>query len=252
MVATVVVVVATHNLAIGVVVGVLVAMVDVRPPRRPPRRGHRDVDRPRRHATAVYAVTGELFFASSNDLVTQFDYADDPDQVVIDLSASHIWDASTVAALDAITTKYAAQGQDRRDHRPEPLERRAPRTPLRLPAEPLTRPPRGESGSRVGTGWPVMNPDRARQVAVSPLGRCHASARATRRSNKPHMRATTTNAPPSEARRESGRARAVLDAPVAPSPGGWRGAGRGHRRRGRGMSGGWVLSIGVVPVRSRR
>ena len=59
----------------------------------------------------VYRVTGELFFASSNDLYTQFDYAEDPDRVVIDLSDSHVWDASTVAALDAITTKYARRGK---------------------------------------------------------------------------------------------------------------------------------------------
>ena len=57
------------------------------------------------------AVTGELFFASSNDLYTQFEYADDPGHVVIDLSASHVWDASTVAALDAITTKYHRKGK---------------------------------------------------------------------------------------------------------------------------------------------
>ena len=59
----------------------------------------------------VYAVTGELFFASSNDLVHQFDYAADPDQVVIDLTDAHVWDASSVAALDAITTKYEARGK---------------------------------------------------------------------------------------------------------------------------------------------
>jgi SulP family sulfate permease len=56
--------------------------------------------------TAYYTVTGALFFASSNDLMTQFEYADDPDRIVIDMSASHIWDASTVATLDAITYKY--------------------------------------------------------------------------------------------------------------------------------------------------
>jgi len=61
--------------------------------------------------TRVYGVNGELFFASSNDLVYQFDYAGDPENVVIDLSNSHIWDASTVAALDAITTKYARKGK---------------------------------------------------------------------------------------------------------------------------------------------
>ena len=48
------------------------------------------------------------YFASSNDLVYQFDYAGDPEHVVIDLSGSHVWDASTVAALEA---RYAAKGK---------------------------------------------------------------------------------------------------------------------------------------------
>ncbi|MGW4802221.1 hypothetical protein ACWEPC_58390 [Nonomuraea sp. NPDC004297] len=39
--------------------------------------------------------TGELFFASSNDLVSQFNYPDDPADVVIDLTDAHIWDASS-------------------------------------------------------------------------------------------------------------------------------------------------------------
>ena len=60
---------------------------------------------------AVYTVTGELFFASSNDLYTQFEYAEDPDHVVIDLTSSHVWDASTVASLDAIVTKYGRKGK---------------------------------------------------------------------------------------------------------------------------------------------
>ncbi|OZF37496.1 SulP family inorganic anion transporter [Rhodococcus sp. 14-2483-1-2] len=109
MLATVVVTVATHNLAYGVVVGVLTAMVlfarrvahltevvDV---------AHPDQD------TRVYAVNGELFFASSNDLIYQFDYVGDPKNVVIDLSGAHVWDASTVATLDAITSKYEAKGK---------------------------------------------------------------------------------------------------------------------------------------------
>ena len=61
--------------------------------------------------TALYDVQGELFFASSNDLTTQFEYADDPERVVIDMARSHIWDASTVAALDAIETKYEHHGK---------------------------------------------------------------------------------------------------------------------------------------------
>jgi SulP family sulfate permease len=62
-------------------------------------------------AVAHYVVTGELFFASSNDLTTQFEYADDPAIVTIDMTGSHVWDASTVAALDAVTTKYAKHGK---------------------------------------------------------------------------------------------------------------------------------------------
>jgi sulfate permease, SulP family len=107
MAVTVAATVATGNLAIGVVLGVLTAMVIfarrvahlVEVTSVPDQDDH----------TRVYSVHGELFFASSNDLVTQFDYAGDPDKIVIDLSSAHIWDASSVAALDAITTKYAAR-----------------------------------------------------------------------------------------------------------------------------------------------
>ncbi|WP_431784491.1 SulP family inorganic anion transporter [Streptomyces chumphonensis] len=109
MAVTVAVVVATHNLAIGVIVGVLTAMIAFarRVAHLAEVSGVVDPD----GRQAVYAVTGELFFASSNDLVYQFDYAGDPDDVVIDLSDAHIWDASSVAALDAIETKYAARGK---------------------------------------------------------------------------------------------------------------------------------------------
>jgi SulP family sulfate permease len=112
MLSTVVVVVATHNLAIGVGVGVLVAMTLFARRVAHLATVHREVVQDEHGEThARYTVTGELFFASSNDLYTQFEYAHDPDRVVVDLSASHVWDASTVAALDAITTKYARKGK---------------------------------------------------------------------------------------------------------------------------------------------
>ncbi len=112
MLSTVVVVVATHNLAIGVGVGVLVAMTLFARRVAHLTETHRELVEDRHgNATALYRVTGELFFASSNDLYTQFEYAEDPDTVVIDLTASHIWDASTVASLDAITTKYERKGK---------------------------------------------------------------------------------------------------------------------------------------------
>jgi SulP family sulfate permease len=112
MASTVVVTVVSHNLAIGVGVGVLVAMTLFARRVAHLTETHREVVANRDGTTsAVYRVTGELFFASSNDLYTQFEYADDPDHVVIDLSASHVWDASTVASLDAITTKYERKGK---------------------------------------------------------------------------------------------------------------------------------------------
>ena len=110
MLATVALTVATENLAIGVGVGVLTAMVLFA--RRVAHFAQTDrvLVETDEGPTAVYTVTGELFFASSNDLYEQFDYADDPERVVIDLSGSHVWDASTVAALDAVTTKYSHRG----------------------------------------------------------------------------------------------------------------------------------------------
>lgn len=111
MVIAVVATVATSNLAIGVVAGVVVAtLLFVRRVAHFTKVTRTDlVDGDQ--ITRVYHVRGELFFASSNDLVYQFDYVDDPDHVVIDLSDTHVWDASTVAALDAIETKYRAKGK---------------------------------------------------------------------------------------------------------------------------------------------
>ncbi len=111
MVTTVVVTVLTHNLAIGVVVGVLVAMTAFA--RRVAHLTHVErelVEDEHGRATARYRVTGDLFFASSNELDTEFDLAGDPDRVVVDLTDSHVWDASTVATLDAISTRYARRG----------------------------------------------------------------------------------------------------------------------------------------------
>ncbi|WP_298251297.1 SulP family inorganic anion transporter [uncultured Arthrobacter sp.] len=112
MLATVVVTVWTENLAIGVGAGVLVAMVAFA------RRVAHFVTVERTEAVhdgervATYTVNGELFFASSNDLYTQFEYATDPQRVVIDLHDSHLWDASTIAALDAIQEKYRSSSTE--------------------------------------------------------------------------------------------------------------------------------------------
>ncbi|MEV0531841.1 SulP family inorganic anion transporter [Kitasatospora sp. NPDC050463] len=109
MVITVALVVATSNLAVGVVVGSITAMVIFA--RRVAHRADIAAVTEPDGRRVVYSVTGELFFASSNDLVGRFDYGSDPDEVVIDLSRAHIWDASSVAALDAIEARYAQRGK---------------------------------------------------------------------------------------------------------------------------------------------
>lgn len=112
MAVTVLGTVSTGNLAVGVSLGVLTAVVAFA--RRVAHftsvetsRGHGDSET----STRIYRVRGELFFVSSNDLVHQFDYANDPDDVVIDMSGASVWDASSVAALDAIRHKYTSRGK---------------------------------------------------------------------------------------------------------------------------------------------
>ncbi|GAB3661350.1 SulP family inorganic anion transporter [Zhihengliuella somnathii] len=111
MLVTVIATVLTHNLAVGVVIGVIMAMVLFA------RRVAHFVTVERHEAgegddaVATYVVDGELFFASSNDLYYQFQYATDPRRIVIDMHASHLWDASTIATLDNVQEKYESYGK---------------------------------------------------------------------------------------------------------------------------------------------
>jgi len=104
MLVTVAGTVATHNLAIGVAAGVLTAMaVFAR------RVAHLvEVDRvvDPDGTSCLYSVHGEVFFASDQELIEAFDYAGDPPRVMIDFSRAHLWDASAIAALDAIEGHY--------------------------------------------------------------------------------------------------------------------------------------------------
>ena len=109
MLATVAITVLTHNLAYGVGAGVaLSAVFFVR------HVSHVvnvtsvvDPDNVER----LYDVSGELFFASTNDLIHSFDYdAVQVKRVEIDLSNARVWDTSAVVALDAVVEKFAQRG----------------------------------------------------------------------------------------------------------------------------------------------
>ncbi|MFK7919914.1 MAG: SulP family inorganic anion transporter [Ilumatobacter sp.] len=109
MVTTVAIVVLTHNLAYGVAAGVLLsAIFFVR------HVSHlvnvTSVVDPDNHER-LYAVTGQLFFASTNDLVHQFNYNSvEGDRVEIDLTDARVWDTSAIVALDAVVAKFAERG----------------------------------------------------------------------------------------------------------------------------------------------
>jgi SulP family sulfate permease len=110
MVATVAVVVATHNLAYGVFVGVLLAALFFAN-----KMGHylhigseAVIDNIERR----YSVVGQVFFSSSDKFVGAFDFKEALDKVVIDLSRAHFWDITAVAALDKVVIKFRREGTE--------------------------------------------------------------------------------------------------------------------------------------------
>lgn len=111
MLVTVIATLATDNLAVGVVLGVVTAMImfarRVAHIVKLEKVEELDVDQDGVMDVRTYRVHGQLFWASSNDLVYRFDYQDEADHIIIDLTQAEVWDASTVATLDAITQKFA-------------------------------------------------------------------------------------------------------------------------------------------------
>lgn len=105
---TVVLTVITENLALGIGAGVVLAIILFARRVAHVVRVERSLSED--GASVRYDVHGPLFFGSSNDLVERFSYGIDPKRVVIDLTHSQIWDASTVAALDSIEARYADHG----------------------------------------------------------------------------------------------------------------------------------------------
>lgn len=110
MVATVIVVVATHNLAYGVLAGVLLAAMFFAN-----KVGHymevgSSLDEAGEHRT--YSVTGQVFFSSADKFVAAFDFKEALSKVTIDLSRAHFWDITAVAALDKVVVKLRREGTE--------------------------------------------------------------------------------------------------------------------------------------------
>ncbi len=108
MLATVVVVIATHNLAIGVFVGVLLSGIFFA---YKIAQIFRVTSTLSDDGTArTYLIEGQLFFASAEDFTNAFDFKEALDKVTIDVSHAHIWDISSVAAVDMVVVKFRREG----------------------------------------------------------------------------------------------------------------------------------------------
>ena len=110
MLVTVVVVVFTHNLALGVFAGVLLAALFFAN-----KIGHyMGVDSVLNEAdsTRTYKVTGQVFFSSSEKFIAAFDFREVVDKVVIDVSRAHFWDITAVGALDKVVIKFRREGAE--------------------------------------------------------------------------------------------------------------------------------------------
>ena len=107
MLATVVVTVATHDLAKGVLTGVLLSALFFA--RKVGRMLQVD-EETRGDGTQVYTVRGQVFFASAGQFAASFDLQHAAPRVVIDLTHAHFWDLSAVGALEQVTEKLGRHG----------------------------------------------------------------------------------------------------------------------------------------------
>ncbi|AOY88321.1 sodium-independent anion transporter [Marinobacter salinus] len=110
MLVTVIVVVATHNLAFGVLAGILLAAMFFAN-----KIGHYMLVTPEldeQTDTRTYRVVGQVFFSSSEKFLQSFDFKEAVDNVVIDLSRAHFWDITAVGALDKAVIKFRREGSD--------------------------------------------------------------------------------------------------------------------------------------------
>ena len=110
MLATVICVVATHNLAIGVLVGVLLSGIFFAWKIAQIFRVTSTLSE--NGTSRSYLVEGQVFFASADAFTAAFDFKEALEMVTIDVSHAHIWDISSVAALDMIVLKFRREGAE--------------------------------------------------------------------------------------------------------------------------------------------
>lgn len=108
MIATVLITVYTHNLAIGVVAGIALSTVFFsRKIAKVTFVDKRITDDGQRR---TYRISGQIFCVAIDDLMEQFDFNEEVAQVMLDFSQAHIWDQSAVGAIDQMVLKFRRNG----------------------------------------------------------------------------------------------------------------------------------------------
>jgi SulP family sulfate permease len=110
MIMTVVVVVWTHNLALGVFVGVLLASLFFA--NKISHFMYVESELNDANDTRTYHVVGQIFFNSSDKFIAAFDFKEAVEKIVVDLHRAHFWDITSVSALDKAVLKFRREGAD--------------------------------------------------------------------------------------------------------------------------------------------
>ena len=108
MLATVAIVLATGNLALGVLIGVLLSALFFASKIERYLSIKSAYDE--RSRTRTYVVKGQVFFSSADKFITAFDFKEVLSKVVVDVSQAHFWDISAVAAVDKVVLKFRREG----------------------------------------------------------------------------------------------------------------------------------------------
>ena len=110
MIATVLVVVLTHNLALGVGVGVLLSALFFARKVAHFLSVRSDLDES--GSCRTYTVVGQLFFASASGFVRAFDFKESVSKIRLDITHAHFWDLTAVASLDKVVLKFRREGKE--------------------------------------------------------------------------------------------------------------------------------------------
>ena len=110
MIATVIVVIWTHNLAIGVFTGILIGSLFMA--QRLSQFMYVDSNYNDGSDTRTYDVIGQIFFNSSDRFIAFFDFKEAVDKIVIDVHRAHFWDITAADALDKVVIKLRREGAD--------------------------------------------------------------------------------------------------------------------------------------------